>query len=268
MKERRREKSLKLASWCLLAVLGLTSCNSDDDNDDDGGNNPSGSAVAVFAILDEDAIDNGNEPNNFSEVDVNDQLADIGLRQTLKYFQDNVGQTINLYSGQVGDEGFFVPRTIPNSWVQAGPTNNGSRNYFTPGPGLGAPNPDDDREVLLDEIPDVTPLRATGLKMLIGQRLYAVVYDGDVSINYSPLEGNLQGANLGVVALEVLGVVERTDGSTSSLPRVEVRILSVSDVAAMPLKLFENAPVPSSSGEPFDIAPPATVPAVQLEDAP
>ncbi len=264
-----------LALLWLAALLSFPACETDDDATTPGGGDPTEDAEdaadnrrSVFLLIDEDSIDNGNEPNDFSENDVNDQLARVGLRQPLRYFQQNVGRTIELYSGQVGDEGWFAPRTIPNSWTNAGPTSNGARNYFTPGPGLGAENPDDDREVLLDEIPNVTPLRATGLAMLTGQTVYAVVYDSDVSINYSPLEGNLQGANLGVVAFDVLQVRERTDGSSSDLPRVTIRIRNVSAVAELELSLFTNAPVPESSSEPFDIRPPANPPAAVLTGAP
>lgn len=239
----------------LLIVMILGSCLSDTENNSI---NP-GEGYAVLLVIDENSIDNGNEPNNFSDVDVNDQLATVGLRTPLKYFQDNVGQTIDLYTGQVGDEGWFALKNIPNRWRNAGPTSNGARNYLTPGPGLGAPNVDDDREIHLDEIPDVTPLRATGLKMLIGQKVLAVVYDSDVTINYSPLEGNLKGANLGMVALEVMAVRESTDGSTSDLPIVSVKILNVNEIDNLDLRLFSNAPVPQSSSEPFDIKPPVTV---------
>jgi hypothetical protein len=210
---------------------------------------------AVFLVIDEDAIDNGNEPNNFSAPDVNDQLAEIGLRTQLKYFKDNVGKTINLYSGDVGDEGWFALKTIPSSWASAGPTVDGLQNYLVPGPGLGAKVPDDNREVLLDKIPNVTPLRANGLSMLKGKTVYAVVYDSDISINYSPLTGNLQGANLGVVAFDVLEVVERTDGSTGSLPKVSVKIRNAEQISTSSLSLFTQAPVPQSSSEPYDTKP-------------
>ena len=128
--------------------------------------------------------------------------------------------------------------------------------------------PDDDREVLLDKIPDTTPLRATGLAMLIGQSVCAVVYDSEVSINYSPLLGNLMGATLGTVAFEVLAVTQRFDGSTSDLPRVAIRIADAEPVCAGPLLLFANAPEPRSSSEPFDIAPPLSPSAPVLEPAP
>lgn len=256
-------KSKRIGVYSLLIFILLGSCMSESDD-----NNPSGTeGQAVLLVIDEDSIDNGNEPNNFSETDVNDQLARIGLRDQLRYFRENEGKTIDLYTGQVGDEGWFALKTIPNTWVNAGPTNNGAQNYLAPGPGLGSPNVDDDREVLLDEIPNVTPLRATGLKMLVGSTILAVVYDSDVSINYSPLEGNLQGDNLGMVAFEVVSVRTRTDGSSSSLPIVTIKILNVNEVKEKQLVLFANAPIPSSSSEPFDINPPASVSQAVFEPA-
>ena len=245
-----------------ILLLPLFSCeeNNNPNDDDEGFSN----STAIFLLIDEESIDNGNPPNNFSANDVNDQLATIGLRQPLLFFENNVGREIDLFTGQVGEEGFFALKTIPNSWVSAGPTGNGLRNYLTPGPRLGAPIPDDDREVLLDKIPNVTPLRATGLAMLVGQTVYAVVYDSDVSINYSPLTGNLQGDNLGVVAFDVLRVVERKDGSSSDLPRVSIRVRSAASVSGLGLSLFSNAPIPQSSSEPFDITPPANPPAIDL----
>lgn len=251
--------------YSLMIFLLLGSCLSDagDENSQD----PSSTGDAVFLFIDEDSIDNGNEPNNFSDVDVNDQIARIGLRDQLRYFRQNVGQRIDLYTGQVGDEGWFAITSIPNRWVNAGPTNNGLRNYLAPGPGLGSPNVDDDREVLLDEIPNVIPMRATAMKMLIGQTVLAVVYDSDISINYSPIEGNLKGDNLGIVAFKVVDVRERRDGSTSSLPVVTIEILDTDLVINRNLVLFSNVPRPSSSSEPFDIRPPANVSSPQFIDA-
>lgn len=247
----------------LLFLFFTAACETKDDSASD-----SDDSNAIFLIIDEDSIDNGNPPNNFSETDVNDQLAELGLRTPLRYFANNIGKTIELYTGEVGDEGWFALKTIPNSWINAGPSNNGAFNYFVAGPGLGAKVPDDDREVLLDKVPDVTPLRATGLSMLIGQTIIAVVYDSDVSINYSPLLGNLQGANLGIVAFEVLDVQKRTDGSSGSLPKVSIRIRDVSAYEDAALALFANAPVPKSSSEPFDIKPPASVPTPIVVAAP
>ena len=189
-----------------------------------------GAENVEFLVIDEDSIDNGSPPNFFSVHDINDDFADIGQRTQLRYFADHVGETITLYTGEVEDEGWFELRTIPSSWVTAGPADDGVRNYFgnpgipTPydvGPGLGAGN---DPEALLDKIPDVTPMREAELEAMIGRRICAVVYDSDISINYVPLEASLKGANSGTVALEVLSVTPRTDGSSSSLPMLEVKI--------------------------------------------
>jgi hypothetical protein len=244
------------------ALLFTFSACSDDDNDPP----PPGSAQApVFLVIDEESIDNGNPPNNFSNTDVNDQLATVGLRQQLQYFANNIGDTITLYTGDVGDEGWHALKTIPNAWITTGPTANGTRNFLQAGPGLGSgPNP----EILLDQIPDVTPLRATGLTMLTGKTILAVVYDGDISTNYSPLTGNLMGANLGIVGLTVLDVTARTDGSSQSLPKVRVRIENALTLADRDLYLFSNAPVPVSSSVPDDVTPPATYAAPVFVAAP
>ncbi|PSL07949.1 hypothetical protein [Cecembia rubra] len=251
--------------FSLMVFLVMGSCLSDAS--DENGQDLSTSGDAVFLLIDEDSIDNGNEPNNFSDVDVNDQIARIGLRDQLRFFKQNVGSRIDLYTGQVGDEGWFALTSIPNRWVNAGPTENGLRNYLAPGPGLGSPNVDDDREVLLDEIPNVIPLRATALKMLVGQTVLAVVYDSDISINYSPIEGNLKGENLGIVAFRVIEVRERVDGSSSSLPVVSIEIMDADLVINRNMVLFSNVPRPSSSSEPFDIRPPSNVNSPEFIDA-
>lgn len=249
----------------LGALATFTSCQRELLSSDE--NTATTATDPVMLVIDEESIDNGNEPNNFSDVQVNDQLAAVGLRKPLDYFQNNIGKEIVLYTGQVGDEGWHALKTIPSSWISAGPVTIGARNFLQAGPGLGSGNPDDNKEVLLDKIPDVTPLRATGLTMLKGQTVIAVVYDSEISINYSPLQGNLMGANLGIVSFDVLEVTERTDGSTSSLPKVTVRIKDATAVAAGNLQLFKNAPVPLSSSEPFDIKPPAAAPAIVLVTA-
>lgn len=264
-------------SWLIFAstiLISLSACQKEISNDyevnsengvPNSPNSTSSVSESILLVIDEESIDNGNPPNYFSETDVNDQLATIGQRLPLRYFRENVGKEIELYTGEVGDEGWHALKTIPNSWINAGPTNIGARNFLLAGPGLGGG--EDGPEVLLDKIPNVTPLRARGLKMLTGKTVLAVVYDGDVSINYGPLDGNLQGANLGVVALEVLSVRRRTDGSSGSLPIVRVRIVSAEAASNAVLKLFSNAPVPKSSSEPFDINPPANTPAIVLTDA-
>lgn len=262
--------------WIVLLIFGMAiGCGIDNDDVVDpvnGGNenpdpdpdpDPQPGEGAVFILIDEESIDNGNEPNNFSETDVNDDLAEVGLREPLQFFEENIGEEVDLYTGQVGDEGWFALTAIPSSWINAGPTDNGARNYLQAGPGLGQ----DGSEDLLDEIPDVIPLRGTGLAMLTGQTILAIVYDSDISINYDPIEGNLQGDNLGIVALEVLDVTTRTGGSDSDLPVVRVLIKSAGDISGEDLFLFSNPPIPDSSSEPEDITPPASIPDIELAAA-
>ena len=208
-----------------------------------------GEKAAIFLLIDEDSIDNGNPPNFFSDGTINDEIADIGLRTQLPFFAANVGETITLHTGEVGDEGWFALKTIPADWDSTAGADDGLRNFFVAGPGFV------DSEDLLDKIPDVTPLRATGLSNLVGEIVCAVVYDSDISINYDPLDGSLKGANLGTVAFEVLSVVKLDGFSSSSLPEVAIEILEADEVCEEKLELFEDAPEPDSSSEPFDVVP-------------
>ena len=215
----------------------------------------------LFLVIDEDSIDNGIAPNFFTGPEVNEAIADIGLRAPLPFFAANVGATITLHTGQVGDEGWFALRTVPDSWPGAGPTDNGVCNFRSAGPGLGTPDANGDREALLDKIPGVTPLRATGLKLLEGQQVCALVWDSDISINYDLVDGyvvngSLKGANLGIVAFEVISVTALSDGTSSVLPEVQVRILDAQEFCdCATLTLFADAPEPISSSEPFDVLP-------------
>ena len=210
----------------------------------------------VVLVIDEDSIGNGIGPNFFLDTEVNDDIADIGLRAPLPAFSGiNVGNHITLFTGEVGDEGWFALKTVPASWTNAGPSGQGLRNFLLAGPGLGSPDADGDRESLLDKVPDVTPLRATGLTKLEGFGVCAVVFDSDLSINYDPLDGSLKGDNLGIVAFRVLSVTARTDGSSSSLPKVDIKILNPEDTCAKPLAMLQGAPAPESSSEPFDVTP-------------
>ncbi len=261
MKTTFKEGILKSLVFFIIIVT-IVSCEKAIDiprtDDEDLVNQQATTATngSILLTIDEESIDNGNKPNNFSEINVNDQIARIGQRTALQYFKDNIGKSIKLYSGEVGDEGWHALKTIPNNWRSAGPANNGAANFVAAGPGLGGGN---DPEKYLDNIPDVTPLRAAGLKMLVGRTILAVVYDSDISINYSPLTGSLKGDNLGLVALKVEKVARRTDGSSGSLPSVTVNILNVDQVKLGKLFLFDNPPVLKSSSEPYDINPPTTV---------
>ena len=233
---------------------------------------------AIVLIIDEDSIDNGLTPfENDEDVvgfntaeAVNDDVAEIGVRAQLRFFAANIGETITLRTGEVGDEGWFALTEDPPQWEAAG----GVRGYLgdpssSPetdpphgvGPGLGAEDDEGDREALLDKIDGVTPLRAAGLELLTGEVVCAVVYDSDVSINYDdPINGSLKGANHGTVAFEVLSVTAvdedvDQDVSDSSLPKVEILILDAEEVCLGPLELFTEAPELESSSEPFDVVP-------------
>jgi hypothetical protein len=110
-----------IAVSCLM--LSLASCQKDATypdasaeataSADDNINIANADAGSVFLVIDEESIDNGNPPNNFSSTAVNDNIAGIGQRATLAYFKNNVGKTITLYSGEVGDEGWHALKTIP-----------------------------------------------------------------------------------------------------------------------------------------------------------
>jgi hypothetical protein len=216
---------------------------------------PAAAQANRLLIIDEDSIDNGNAPNFFSAQNVNDDIAEIGLRTQLRFFQNNIGQEITLYTGQVGDEGWFAPKVIPPSWKAAGPTSYGLGNYLVAGPGLGSPDANGNRETLLDKVPKLTPLRATGLKMFVGRRVCAVVYDSNITINYDPLNGSLKGANLGTVAFKVLSVEQLTGFSSGTLPKVRIVIKDARRFCSDPVGLVSGIPEPTSSSEPYDVNP-------------
>jgi predicted xylose isomerase-like sugar epimerase len=100
------------------------------------------------------------------------------------------------------------------------------------------------------------PLRARGLVSLIGKTICAVVYDSDISINYTGkhpfTNANLQGETLGIVAFQVNEVRKLNGFSSSTLPEVQLTIRSASTCGTW--TLF-NAPVPRSSSVPNDIDP-------------
>ena len=247
---------------------------------------------ALFIIIDEDSIDNDLEPfTNGSPIlsppfnppfnthtALNEDVAFFGIRAQLRWWKANIGATIVLRTGQMGDEAWFAVPNIPQSWEDAVPINESGLSKFIGDPGadpdsssphgvgegLGAPP---DPESLLDKIDHVTPLRASGLVMLEGHTLCAVVYDSDVDVNYdNPINGNLKGANLGTVAFEVLTVTKMDPNapaldnsvSSSTLPKVALRVLDAEQVCAGPLTTSVEGvwpPVLESSSEVFDIDP-------------
>ena len=173
---------------------------------------------------------------------INEDIADVGVRAPLPI---PLGTTLTLRTGEVGDEGVFALKTIPASWDAAGPSGDGLENYLVPGPGLGM---GEDRELLLDKILDVTPLRTEGLGLLVGETVCALVYKSDISMNYDPLEGSLKGANRGLLAFDVLSVGLPDD---PVLPELTVQVMDAEEACeASGLELLEGAPAPISSSEP------------------
>ena len=186
----------------------------------------------MLLVLDRDAIDNGTAPNSFSPADVNDDIAAVGQRQPLRFFAANVGRSLTLHSGTVGNEGWFALRSVPSTWGSAGPTADGLQNYVRSGPGLGAPDLTSGwKESLLDRVSDAVPLRASGLKLLVGQSVCAIVTDEDVwPRTFQPPVLNLKGSNLGIVAFQVTGVTRFIGGTASSLPKIAITVLDASRV--------------------------------------
>ena len=211
-----------------------------------------------FIIIDEDSIDNDDEPftketcfqylnpsvfttnpgcgdfEDDTSSPVNDDLADPGVRDELRWFDANPGEMAELQVGHISDEGWFAPQEIPQSWDDADVVfkngeiheADGIRNFvgvmdptggpLIPGEGLGV---GDDPEIFLDKIPNVEPIRFEGLKGLLDMTLCAVVYDSDISVNYldpGVENANLQGANLGIVAFTVLQIIPFGTEATAS----------------------------------------------------
>ena len=198
--------------------------------------NSASAQIGPICLIDEDMIDNsspailelaalgvcgGGDP----AVCVNDQLANPGVRFALPLPPGTIigngvpgGTVAPLLTGELFDEGLFILSVAPQSWTDAGPTNEGLINYLLASePGFGDPG-----EFLLDKIPDVVPQREAELAALVGQTCCAVVYDSDISINFNPLEGNLQGANYGILRFTVLAVGPDPPGSV--LPDITIRI--------------------------------------------
>jgi hypothetical protein len=215
----------------------------------------------LLLVLDEDAVDKGREPNRFSAADVNDDIASPGQRRALRAFEGAQGRELVLPSGEVGDEGWFALKTARVAWRAAGPdSSDGLRNFLEAGPGLGTPDAKGNRESLLEMVPNLTPLRATGLAALAGKSVCAVVLDGDARVHsYTPLKGSLAGDALGRVAFQVLYLSGPSGGgrSASRLPDVKIRVLDAGTVCEDDLAPFLAAPAPVSYCEPRDVEPPA-----------
>lgn len=246
---RRRAATSLVAFFVTAASLTVTSLASAHES-------------SLFLIIDEDSIGNGvkaiEEIAESLGVDaselVNDDIADPGVRVPLAIPKGTmigkgspIGTNAALASGEIGDEGWFALRTIPSSWDSAGP-DDGLRNFVNAAPGLGTGN---DPEQFLDKIPDVTPLRTADLRQLVGQPVCALVFESDVSINEDPLEGSLKGANLGLIAFDVVAIGSPDD---EVLPDVTIRIRDTRAICDGELELF-HAPRSITVGIAYDPGP-------------
>ena len=148
-----------------------------------------------LVIIDEDTIDNGiisiiaAAASHGVQDDYlinDDRPTEVG-NPPLIWNELFPGDIVLLPGGEVDDEGIFaLPEDTP--WSLA--------DY------VAGTVP----QALLDEIEDVMPLRDQDLVRLIGLTCTAVVYDSDISMNYEPIQANLQGARYGLFTFTVLGV--------------------------------------------------------------
>jgi hypothetical protein len=194
----------------------------------------------LFVILDKDAIDYGPSPHLLPADAVDPLIAGVGVRDELPYFSGHVGQQAILTSGHSGNDGWFALKTVPASWATQVGAADGLENYLLAGPGLGSPDDNDDRQSLLNNIPNVTPVRAAGLNLLVGRKVCAVVYRDDVVVTAgSPRTASLNGPNLGRIAFKVLALLP-TDNA--SFPNVQVEVLDRREACGESTVLFASAP--------------------------
>jgi hypothetical protein len=101
----------------------------------------------------------------------------------------------------------------------------------------------------LDKVRDVMPLRNQDLVQFVGKTCTAIVYDSDVSINYQPLQANLQGRRNGkftfkVDSLEVPGNGTLPESASStSLYALWLQVLAPAEpTAPWRAKLSDHGP--------------------------
>lgn len=130
------------------------------------------------------------------------------------------GRMVLLPTGQVDDEGWYALPPGPDILYKDGsrPPNCGLAGGYDEWVARFAAGTLSQN--CLDEVLDVMPLRNQDLAPLVGQTCVAVVYDSDISMNYEPIFGNLQGGRLGrftftVLALEVPGSLPESGSDTS-----------------------------------------------------
>jgi hypothetical protein len=192
--------------------------------------------AAYLLVLNHNAIDYGPAPHLLPADAVDSDVAGVGVRDGLHYFQSHIGSQVVLTSGQSGNDGWFALRSVPNGW--ATDEVDGLKNFGLAGPGLGSPDDNGDRESLLANVSNVVPVRANGVALLVGQNVCAVVYSGDITLSGDPPTASLQGPTLGRVAFSVVSLVPTDDADH---PQVQVQIADWSQTCGS-LQPFANAP--------------------------
>ena len=146
---------------------------------------------------------------------------------------------MTLPGGQDGNDGWFAITSPPGAWASEPGSDDGLQNYFLAGPGLGSPDENGERATLLGGVPNVVPLRAAGLNLLVGRQVCAVIYDEDITVAPgTPSTADLSGVNLGAVAFQVTSV----ETAGTEWPNVTVQILDARDTCRGPLAAFFEAP--------------------------
>jgi hypothetical protein len=193
----------------------------------------------VLLVLDQSAVDYGDAPHLIPASAANAAIATVGLRETPAFFTARVGESVTLPGGADGSDGWFAIRNAPLSWSGEDGTDDGLENFFAAGAGLGSPDEAGERTSLLASVPGVVGVRGSGLYLLAGRRVCAVLYDGDVTASTDPEVGtSLAGANLGAAAFEVTSVGVSAD----EWPAVTVQILDVHETCGGAIGAFSEAP--------------------------
>jgi hypothetical protein len=261
-----------------------------NDTDSDSYN---GSPPAALLAIDEDSMGlyvkvskTGGTVNYLSSSWTSSNLGSSasGKRSILPYFAANVGKTITVLTGNVtggssGDddddggssynsgEGWFAPNCIPETWTGGASSTTcltgddrttGIRNFLFNGttPYTDAPASTAITSTLLNNVRDVMPLRARGLKLLEGSKVCAVVYKGDIDIDYNNsepyIDADLDGSTYGIVAFKVKEARTRSCSGSSSycLPEMQIEILDPASTCNE--VVLYNAPVPNGETYPRD----------------
>lgn len=206
----------------------------------------------------------------------------------------------NYSSSYDSGEGWFAPNCIPQTWIGGAsaiypyligspPTGTscltgddrtaGIRNFLFNGttPYTGAPASTAISSTELHNVRDVMPLRARGLKLLEGSKVCAVVYKGDIDIDYNSgynndynndynggyntstynssepyIDADLDGSTYGIVAFKVKEARTRSCSGSSSycLPEMQIEILDPASTCNE--VVLYNAPVPNGETYPRD----------------